>query len=329
MATTLGRRSTFYGRLEWARAELQSQISPVAGSNFAVTEATAGLSLRLMGSDRPIFGKGLSLDFQTQVDFPLYSNQNLIGPSLGDGTLDVTTGLIAQLNLSQVGDSLFSISGGAGYTHRSDQFSTAVPWSMDARVTPQFTGFKTRVQASGVQSLKDDPRSNSVTVNTPALTIAPGAGGGYFSGAINPSILNLRVEAGYFFTPSIAVDLFAATSTWGQNSPNGKYMGLSFTARLGGPETSSEDVTERRRPKPKGSDGVEGFVNYGAEAKVVRVHDQLGLVKIDKGSHDGFKVGQTIDIFQTKKNGDVVNLIARGTITQVTANDVCCCTQCC
>jgi hypothetical protein len=306
-------RLTAYARLSWARSELDQTTQ--IGNNFGFGDNSAGLNFRLYDAASPTRPDGFTLDLQAQCDFPLYSNTNLTGPALGDGTVDLTGGLFASLPLAHLRNSTILATAGAGFTYRTSSFSLAIPWSAVAELKPRNDGILLAVKALGLQSLDTDPRGVGLAVGS--TTLSAQSGGSFITNAVNPSQIVVRGEAGYQFTRDLGVGAFFGQSVWGLASPNGFYTGGFLTARLGsrpgGPATSLSAQEYGR--------SNQGFINYGLEAKVTRVNDRLNLVKIDKGMQDGIAAGQTLDIFIVKKNGEVGEAIARGHVSAVQANE--------
>ena len=52
-----------------------------------------------------------------------------------------------------------------------------------------------------------------------------------------------------------------------------------------------------------------------------QANDKLNLIKIDKGTSDGVEKGQIFDIYRTGPNGLAADLVARGVVTGVSANE--------
>lgn len=302
-----------YGRLGWARTELdQTGTTQTSSTNFGFTDSSAGLSFRVFDLSSPTKPDGITVDIQLQGDFPLYSNQNLTGPALGDGTIDVTAGAFASIPIAHIQNSLIGVTGGAGFTYRTNSFSTAIPWSVNAKLTPREDGLRLGFSVLGLQSLDTDPRAAGLVVGTTALSAQ--SGGSFISNAVNPSLLTLRGEIGYQFGRNMGFVAFFGDSVWGQAAPNGIYGGAGLEARLGGHHEKSDSA--RLSPQDYGRSN-QGFLNYGLEAHVTRVNDRLNLVKIDRGSQDGVAVGQTFDVFLVKKDGNTGEAVARGHITAV------------
>ncbi|MGK5085157.1 hypothetical protein WDW37_17860 [Bdellovibrionota bacterium FG-1] len=311
------KRLSLFGRLSWARAQLDSALTDKAGTTFGFGDNQLGATFRIYdfkSDDKP---NGITIDLQAQADFPLYSNTNLIGPSLGDGTFDTTGGIFLTVPIFRNNGSSLLVHGGGGFTYRSGNYSSAIPWSLKLAYVPIDSGFYFSGQTFGFQSLRNDPRANTITNTTPTIQIAPGAGGSFFAGGVNPSILTLRGELGYQFGSDVGANFFVAQSLWGQAAPNGFFGGLELKTHLGNHQHLDD---ARLSPKDYGRSN-QGFVNYGHEAKVTRVSDRLNSVKIDKGSQDGILMGEVFDVFLVKKDGNIGEAVARGKVTSVQPNE--------
>lgn len=315
----LTKRFSVFGRLGWARAQLDSSAPAApAGNTFGFTDSTLGVSARAF--ELPSDGRlgGLTADIQLQGDFPLYSNRNLSGPALGDGTVDVTAGAFLSLPVVASRSAELRLTGGAGFTYRSDGRSSAIPWSFAAEYAPRQQGVFASVAGVGFESLRNDTRASAFDAATPAISIAPGTGGSFASGALNPSLAALRAEAGYQFGPDVAASAFASQSLAGQNAPSGFNVGFSLRTRVGNHQKAVDGA--HLSPMDYGR-ANQGFVNYSTEARVTRVNDRLNLVKLDKGTQDGIETGQVFDVFLVRKDGNVGEAIARGRVSSAKLNE--------
>ncbi|MGK5086093.1 hypothetical protein WDW86_00910 [Bdellovibrionota bacterium FG-2] len=306
-------RVSAYGRMSWARIELQHATRP--GSSFGFTDQSLGTTIKVFQK-----GRGSTLeprfDLQFQVDVPLYNNTvsetNLL-PYLGDGSVDFTAGAFMVLPLWQKkGKEITSTLGGA-YTYRSANFSAAIPWSWTLRYNTPTQGFFTAAGFNGLQSLKTDPNALHVSGTSGSI----GSGGSFITNAVNPSLLTVFAQAGFRLSPKLAVTIAGDQSLWGQASPVGLNLLVGLQARLGGPDPKDPSYLA---PKDYGKSN-QGFVNYTLTAKVIRSNDRMNLLKIDKGSSEGVEVGQTFDIFKVKTDGSVDEAVARARVTHVRADE--------
>jgi hypothetical protein len=309
-------RLSAFARLSFARAQLDHDT--LAGTSFGPTDQTLGLNVRVhefaTSSSHPSGkGRGVAIDAQAQVDFPLYDNKALQtnGPGLGDGTVDITGGAFLTVPLLTTRDSWLLLTGGGGFTWRSSSFSSAIPWSLAASFSPMEEGVFGGVAILGLQSLRNDPRAASISATSSALSAA--TGGSFIGNAVNPSVINARGQFGYMFSPIVGLSATVSTSFWGQAAPEGWNFGFGLQARLGAPSRKSPlDLSPRDYGKSN-----QGLITYSMEAHVTRTNDRLNLVKLDKGSQEGVEVGQIFDIFSVKKDGTIHMAVARGKITAV------------
>jgi hypothetical protein len=251
------------------------------------------------------------LDAQLQADVPAYStasSDSAQTPFLGDGTTDLTAGLFTTIFLMKRKNDTLGLVAGGGYTHRSANFSAAIPWSILIQYSPNLTGFYANLGGNGLLSLKTDPNGAS---GVPRSSV--GSGGSYFTGATNPSLINLQGQIGYQIEQKIAVNLSISQSVWGQAAPNSLIGILGFQARIG---KNNHENPLSQSPNKYGHSNY-GFLNYSLDSRVLKRNDRLNLVKIDKGSQDGIEVGEIFDVFLLKKDGTAGDAIARGKVSSV------------
>lgn len=305
---------TAYARLAWGRTEIT--LDSGGGNTFGFADQSIGLAMRLF-EGKTGKANGMTLDLQGQVDFPFYSNVTLIAgaPSLGDGSKDMTGGGFITYPMQTRSGGTFALIGGAGFTYRTDGFSMSIPWSVVARLTPKTEGFFGSFSVLGTTSLQTDSRSNQTF--TSSLAVSNQTGGSYISNALNPSLVTLRGEAGYQFGSEISGRFFLSRAIYGISAPLGLDGGFALQFRLG-----SAPAKLGGKISPVHATGSNsGFINYSLEARVTRINDHLGLVKIDKGSQDGVEMGQVFDVFRVKKDGNIGEPIARGRVSGVQANE--------
>lgn len=318
----LTERLSLFGRLTWMRAQVSSAPDTTfyPGTAFGLGDQTLGASYRIYGTGPD----HLAIDLQLQVDFPAYSNsaasQQLI-PYLGDGSIDTTLGAFADLPLLQNARYDVRLAAGAGYTYRSDGFSSAIPWSTEARVffprgAGGTVGPSVGLGFNGIQSLQTDGRQ---LPDNPALGGTTGAGGSFVVNAINPSILNVNADAGYNTDRHLRFAVFGQYSLTGQDSPNGFALGAAFQTRFGPGPRSSDEINEPS-PRVRGAERshhsqIPGA--YNLDASVTRANDRFNVVKIDKGSRDGVEVGDIFDLFAPLTSDAPAPSVARAHATQV------------
>ncbi len=314
---------SLYGRLEWEMSKVDStNTAAFTGTGYGFGDQTVGINYRVF--EKP---HGASIDLQGQIDFPAYSNtaapangvNPTNAPNLGDGSVDVTGGAFLTYLISEKPENEVHLVGGAGYTYRGSSFSAAIPWSAMLALQPRREGLVIQAGAFGVQSLNTDSHpNNSVLVNTSSGSL--GTGGSYITGAINPSILNVRGELGWRTRDDLQFTGTVAQSIWGHEAPNGLSLTFGFQTHFGGEQDSGPSDPALQSTVKYGRSN-KGYVNYGLEAKVLRANDRFNLVKIDKGLDHGVQIGDTFDIFMNNSDGSVGSAIARGRVTTVKSNE--------
>lgn len=350
-------RLTLYGRLTWMRAQVSSTPDTTffPGTAFGLGDQTVGASYRIYGPDPDRLG----IDLQLQVDFPAYSNSSSAQdqiPFLGDGSVDTTVGAFGDLPLTLRGRYDLRLLAGAGYTYRSAGFSSAIPWSAEARLSFNKAGNKDGNNAggragrdaggdsfdetdedngpgssrsygpsialgfNGIQSLQTDtrqPLAGPVGATT-------GAGGSFIVNAINPSIINLNGDLGYQARDDLRLALFGQLALTGQNAPDGFATGAAFQMRFGGREkgggTSEKEEASHQGDRNAGNSDSQNPGAYNLDADVIRANDRFNVVKIGKGSHDGIEVGDIFDLFAPSSQGKRGPAIARAHATHVRAD---------
>jgi hypothetical protein len=298
---------TAFARASWAYINQNSEIRP--GTSFGFADQTLGLNFRAIDS------KSFSLDIQAQVDLPAYSNNTSeakLTPYLGDGTIDSTAGGFIAIPLNHGKRDLFKLTGGAGYTYRTSNFSAAIPWSAYFEYEAGHDGMFALFGGYGTVSLRTDP--NGLT-SVPRSNV--GSGGSYFIGGTNPSLAQIRGVLGYKLGTRTEFFLSVAQSVWGQASPNGINAALGFQTRFGADRKTHPLL---QTPNDYGHSNS-GFLNYSLESRILKSNDRLNLVKIDKGSQDGIEVGQVFDIFLVRKDGTTGDAIARARVSSVKLNE--------
>jgi hypothetical protein len=263
--------------------------------------------------------RGVALDLQVQADLAAYDNAVQTAasqPVLGDGSFDFTGGLFLTLPLAQRPSWRIMSRFGAGFTFRTGNYSTAVPWSARFSWEPVLRGFTAHAGLDGVITLASDPRGPAFA----ASAIDTGALGSYIAQAANTSMLNIRGSIGYRFSRTWALEAEGGATLWGQNAAQVYYGGLLARFYFG--ESSPEAEMERLAAPPERNVAPEflrsnrGFIAYTGSAKVLRVNDRINSVRIDKGSQDGVEVGQVFDIFKTGTEEQPGSAIARSKVIE-------------
>jgi hypothetical protein len=300
-------RINLFGRLSWARVQVDHASR--GGVSYGLTDQTVGASVRAL----EIGSNGGALDLQLQGDFPAYSNASSearLLPYLGDQSTDVTAGAFATVPALVFASSRVLLVGGAGYTFRSAQFSSAVPWSVTAWYLPDSTGLFASVSGLGAYSLSTDPRGDVPAAPNASL----GTGNSFASNAVDPSLASVRGQLGYRHSEETGITLSAERAVWGYNAPSGFQVALGLQHRIS--RAAGARDSSRLTPTQYGKSN-RGFLNYGIEATVLKANDRLNLVRIDKGSAEGIEAGQLFDLFSVKPDGSPLEAVARARVTSV------------
>ncbi len=306
------RELSVYGRLDWLRAQVDSLN--LSGSAYGLGDLTLGANYRIYRS--PL---GMArVDLQIQLDFPAYGNSSSLDrgtPYLGDGSVDASFGLLFTLPLAIVaGRHEISIDGGAAFTHRSGDFSEAVPYALylNANLRPAMDGglVRARLGFYGFQSLRTD---TSLAAGTAAPGLpSPGTGGNLITDAINPSLLAMRVQGAYTTPNDLGFSVFTSRSLEGQNAPLGITIGIGFETHFGGPGSRTEpakNLTDAPHP------------TYGLAARITSVHERMNLVRIDQGTRSQVEVGDIFDLFPAGVDPAAGAPTARAIVTHVHADE--------
>ncbi len=328
--TGLTQQLSVWGRLSWTAQSFLSQTSATGPptQSFGLGDQSFGIHFRLVNtllSPKSSLSQTqthpLTLDLALQADFPAYQNpypssgtffpgtsSNATPPLLqGDQSVDVTFGGFASWGFYQTLEGKWTLSLGSGVTRRSLGYSAAIPSSLILAYQPQFQGFSLQVLAFSLLSLKTDPRT--------VLPQPSQNAGSFFTGAINPSLLQAALQLGYQLTPQLEFFARVSETFWGQDVPSGWMLGGGVLLRLG-PKTLPPEsaLNPYHYGKPN-----QGFVNYSLEAKIIATNDRLSLVKLNKGSQDGIEVGQFFDLFAGNTTEQSEKSVARGEVVAVRA----------
>lgn len=312
LATGLFESVTLYGRLSWLSNTQNSATRP--GSVFGLGDQTVGLNFRVLNFEHglTLHRKIIHIDLQFQSDFAAYNNatsdaNNPRTPYLGDGSVDWTAGVFMTAPFHAEKEDGYELRFGAGYTARNLGFSSALPFNISLSYSDADEGFTGALGGAGFLSLKND-------THTPQVRSSEGSGDSFITGGTNASWLQLYAKVGYQFVPGTELVLNASYALWGQLAPSGFMIGLGFQKRFGSGTSKPIPALQNEAEYGKGN---RGFVNYSLDAKVVKSHDRLNLLKLDKGDQEGVEVGQIFDIFMVRQDGSIGGAVARAEVTSV------------
>lgn len=312
----------------FARASAASVSFTAPGLNASgsgLTEQGLGANYRLWESvastEAGLPERAKSINAQIQFDIPLYDNVSLRlpgsrAPLRGDGTFDTTLAGFGTLPLNQGSGTRLYLLGGAGFTIRNGSYSKAIPYQVQLVGLPETSGLLYRVGIHGFKSMTTD--TTNVTSLSPQSQLSPGildpqdAGRSFIVDALNSTYMSAKATLGYQWGEGDQLYVSYLMPMSGSSTAvlSGIFVGAQF--RFPGSKSSSS-ATAPSETTAKNA--------YDLEARVKQANDRLNLIKIDKGENDGIEKGHVIDIFRVNSDGTPNDLVARGVVTGVTANE--------
>jgi hypothetical protein len=309
-------------------------MDSVSFAQTSFTGSGSGLSEQGLGGNYRIWEKAnapgerpKSIDFQVTADIPLYDNTSSRAssprqPIRGDGSFDFTHAVFGTLPLNQgLGQRLYLI-GGLGYAIRGSGYSSAIPYQLQFVGLPEKNGILYRAGFHGFKSMASD--ANGVTALSPQSQTSPGvvssqdAGGSFIADALNSSYLQFRATLGYQW--GVGDQIFATYLMPMSGTSTAAIKGIILGAQFRFP-ASRESTTASATPTARGAAKPAGKLAYDLQGHVKQANDRLNLIKIDKGESDGVEKGQVFDIYRTGSDGLAADLVARGVVTGVSANE--------
>ena len=296
------------------------------GSGSGLTEQGLGLNYRVWESANTPGARAKSIDFQSMVDIPFYDNTSArtsvpIQPLRGDGSFDFTNAFFGTLPLNQgLGQRMYLIAG-LGLDLRGSGYSKAIPYQLQFVGLPEKSGFLYRAGFHGFKSMTSDPTTGTAlspqSQSSPGVQTPSDTGGSLITDALNSSYLQLRLTGGYQWGVGDQVFLTYLMPMSGTSTAaiKGFILGAQFRFPGGREEASSAS------PANGTTRATTGKLTYDLEGRVKQANDKLNLIKIDKGTSDGVEKGQIFDIYRTGPNGLAADLVARGVVTGVSANE--------
>jgi hypothetical protein len=285
-----------FGRLSALSSKVKNPTQDI-GTISGLSDQLLGIAHRVISNPN-----GLNLSLQFEGTLPVYQNTNQVlsgDPFLGDGSVDLTGGAFAEFPLSQGSD--FWIEAGAGYTYRSKGYSSAVPYSLMLKKSPETEGLLFSIGARGQFSLQTDKTLPSIALGDQNR----GAGGSYLINSVNPSWTMAQGEIGYKTSGGSEFYVLAAAPITGKNAPSGIQAALGARFDFGA-HPSKQPVAQAATPSAQGSkkklSQIDHFTTYNFETEVTSINDQFYLAKIGKGLDDGIEKGQLFDIFQVTED---------------------------
>ena len=320
---------------------LSSKVKSATAADRSVTglgDQMLGMAFRLVP---PSNGFGFNLQFNATL--PAYANPATPSqapnndPYKGDGSIDLTSGAFIEIPLA----SAWKIEAGAAYTYRSKGYSSAIPWSLMIKHTPESEGLILAAGLKGQMSMSTDKTSLTTVTNDQNA----GAGGSYLISALNPGWIMPQAELGFKNGSGQSFYALAAFPMAGSDAPKGILIAggiqFDFGAESHSSHSAVENTDEAERPRratappaptksaapvhKKKLAKASQFTTYDMEANVSSVNDTFYVIKIDKGSSDNVEKGQTFDIFHVTQNPITTQkdekLIARATVSRLKDNE--------
>ncbi len=303
---------SLFGRISFAHFSLDT--SALSSTTNGLTDQTAGFTYRVYQSN---IDRGnttaTAVDLQVQADIPAYGNgENELArsPDQGDGSLDLTFGAFVFVPAIETSARLLSLTGGVGYTHRSNHFSSQFLSSLTGSFTPKKSGWLASASFFEVSSLNTDTSTPSQS----AGGFLTGSGGSYITGDINSSTTILRGQIGYQLDSGAQLLASVEQTVFGEYAPAATNLIFGFKMTFGkdggreGGQGNEHVAYSKTTPE---------HPNYSLQSHVTKTNDRLNLIKIDKGSNSGVATGQIFDIFTVRSDGLTGEPIARCQVENV------------
>jgi hypothetical protein len=189
-----------------------------------------------------------------------------------------------------------------------------MPWSVRIKYLGRPESFRGSLELAGYHSLGSDT----------AIHLGIGSRRSNFINSVLPSLINVQGRGELPLTRFMTASLTLTKSVTGTSAPNGLAATLGLIFRWDESSktpTADSEATPESHPDRAYTKSNRGFVDYAFEAKVTRVNDRLHLLKIDKGSTEGVKVGQIFDVFTTQSDGSAASAVARAEVTAVKSGE--------
>ena len=295
----IGQDWTVFGRFSVLTESIQN--------SGQINLSNSGLADQLIGTAYKVIQNpsGFGLDLQFDAELPAYSNDSAKENGkayLGDASNDFTLGAFAHLPLQNEFLSDLSLEFGAGYTYRSNGFSSSIPVNLLLKRNPHENGVMFSAGILGQFSLSTDAANSNASIYAQVINDNKiGAGGSDLVGGIDPAWLSLHASIGYRTSSTQTLYASITAPFQGTSAPSG--IALSFGLVFDFTHSLSDS-------SPKSSSTKEASL-VPLDAKIISVNDQLYLVKIDKGSTNQVEVGQLFDIFRENEK------VARAQVTHL------------
>lgn len=311
--TAFARLSVASSTFETVSQESTAAIEGLQGSAAGLGDQALGANYRFMEFGKESGKRPGSVDFQVQIDFPLYNtdaNRKEQKPLQGDGTIDFTLGPFVTYPITQGPGNRWYLIGGLGYTARTKSYSAVLPYQLSAAMLPEKEGLMVRAGIYGNQAMASDKEGE--------IKLADGsttrdAGGSLIVDALNSSYLALRGIVGYQSTG--ATQYYAGITYMMMGKSTAALTALHVGAQFRWAKApASADGSARGAIGPGKTRAAQ--LRYDLQASVRVAKPQLKVVQIDRGSADGVAVGQTFDFYRKNEQGGYT-LVARGKVEKI------------
>lgn len=305
---------TFYGRVSVLNLSVDHTDPLKMGDGFGLGDQAAGLNWWAIHSKN-----GIHVNLQLQWDIPAYTvSQTATQPVFGDGTHNFTGGGFISVPVIEDSIRSFRFIAGTGLMVRTDGFSIAVPWTVSAELSQLVSGVNLSAGLQGFQSI--DRQAGSIGTANPCQN--SGIGDSCFANSQDPSYLSFFTEASYDFSEVLRLSAYYQSTVFGENSPNFWNSGIAVHFQVFGKKKRNKFETAPSSAAAAGAQDESEFIQYEPlEAQVTRMNDRLNLIKINKGSNQGVRAGETYDVFSVSSDGRAQETIARARVTSVRENE--------
>jgi hypothetical protein len=268
-----------------------------------------GLNYKLSPKSDPTDISGAEL--QIRGDLPAYKNSSS-KPALGNQSFDVSIGGFLGIPIYQEERARWGFTPGMGYMFRSGSIGKPQPlflWSAIFRRSPLEDGILLSAGVVSAVCLNANPQENS-----PISILSPsGSGGSYITNSDYPRFIRGVASVGYQWDPKVSLEGRIATDLQGSAIASGTQWSASVTYRW---DWSGSKPPESQTPAEYGKSN-QGFVDYSGDAKVIGSDERSGILQINRGSENGIEPGQVFDLFSTRPNGDLIEVVARARVQSV------------
>ncbi len=312
--TAFARISLASSTFETVSQEATAAIEGLQGSAAGLGDQAIGANYRIMEFGKDAGKRPGSVDFQVQIDFPLYNtdaNRKEQKPLQGDGTIDFTIGPFVTYPITQGPGNRWYLIGGLGYTARTKSYSAILPYQLSAAMLPEREGFMVRAGIYGNQAMTSDKEGE---IKLAEGSTTRDAGGSLIVDALNSSYLALRGIVGY--QSAGATQYYAGITYMMMGKSTAALTALHVGAQFRWAKAQAASSGGATRGAVAAGKTRAAQLRYDLQASVRIAKPQLKVVQIDRGAADGVAAGQTFDFYRKNEQGGYT-MVARGTVEKV------------